>query len=193
MLLYDQILINGFYRREMVKKKIKHQARKAKKKVRAQVKKVKKTVKKKAKFQAKSYLFRTLYLTGLTAIIPAVVINAAPTELAFLQGTPFNIMVAAIFLVVVGTLGIFDLHGKGKEGFNALALTTLIPGGIAIAITFGLDSIITNLLGWMLPDIEQLQIMIDLYIERAIPRVGFLILGYVSIGGLWYLLGKVRK
>lgn len=173
----------------MVKKALKKRVKKVKSKVR----KARGKVKKEAKFQTKSLFFRFLYLTGLTAIIPAVVINAAPTELAILTGTPFSIMVAAIFLVVVGISGTLKLYGSDRDGCNALAWTTLFPGFLALGVSFGVDKIIRSLVTMFAFDLTRIQSLVELYIEKAIPHVWFLILGYVAIGGLWYLLGKATQ
>ncbi len=146
-----------------------------------------------AKYYLQFYLFSSIYLLGLTALIPAVLINAAPTELGFWSGTPLIISCLALFFVVLSIWLILRMHNKTDEGFLALARITLIPGIVAIAVSLGITSMVTSIVYGYIPDLSKVQPLIDLYLESVVPHVWFLTLGYLSVGGVWYLLAKAKE
>jgi len=150
-------------------------------------------VRKEAKYLAISYVYRTLYLLSLTALIPAVVINAAPTELKFFSATPFTILVVALTILIISIIGMFRLHKTKSEAFIALAWTTGLPGVIALSVSLGARSVISSIVTRIVFDLSRIDPLIDLYIEQAVPQVWFLTMGYVAIAGLWYLMAKAVR
>ena len=146
-----------------------------------------------AKYYLQFYFFSSIYLLGLAAIIPAVVINAAPTELGFWSGTPWIITCLALLLVILAVWRIMSLHKNTDEGYISLARITLIPGLVAIAVSMGITSMVTSIVYGYIPDLSKVQPLIDVYLETAVPHVWFLTLGYLSVGGIWYLLAKARE
>ena len=152
-----------------------------------------KDAKETARYYVAHYLYSSIYLLGLTALIPAVVINAAPTELGFWSGTPLIISFLAVLLVVFSVWRIMRLHKNHEAAFKALGWTTFFPGILSIAVSMGITGMVSNIVYSILPDLVEIQAIIDLYLRQVVPHVWFLTLGYISVGAVWYLMAKVRE
>ena len=133
----------------------------------------------------------TAYTTGLTLLIPFVVLRVQPTELRLVPvGTSPALLWIAIGLMasalVVRLLVTHSLSGS----LRALGFLTFLPGLIGILCTlYGREVLLTRF-AQTIPRFQEARPAIELYLDRAVPQVLYLTVGFFVAGVLLLLLGS---
>ncbi|MEM4369122.1 MAG: hypothetical protein QXU88_02255, partial [Candidatus Woesearchaeota archaeon] len=125
------------------------------------------------------YLARLAYVTGLTALIPLVVIQTHFAPRAF---------TASIALVGIAILIMLMVEGSFGQTVKRLGLMTFVPGILAILfILFGKEVILMPLVDYF-PAVGP---AIAAYLERTVPSVTVLAISFFVIGFILWRVGSV--
>ena len=132
----------------------------------------------------------TAYTTGLTLLIPFVVLRLQPEDLKLVpvEASPvllwvaIGLMTAAFIVRLVVTRSLSDT-------LKALGMLTFLPGfvGIVVAV-FGRDWLL-NRFADTVPRFHEIRPAVELYLDRAVPQVVYLTVGLFLAGVLWLVVG----
>jgi hypothetical protein len=132
----------------------------------------------------------TAYTTGLTLLIPFVALRLQPAELQLVPvGTSPMLLWLAIGLMTAALVVRLWVTRSLSSSLRALGLLTFLPGfiGILFAI-FGRDMLMTRFSG-TIPRFQEVRPAIELYLDRVVPQVLYLTVGFFVAGVLLILLG----
>ena len=133
----------------------------------------------------------TAYTTGLTLLIPFVALRVKPPELELgpiatspvLLWLAIGLMVAALVVRVWAT-------GSLGDSLKALGMLTFLPGFIGIiAALFGREWLLGRF-AETVPRFQEVRPAIELYLDRAVPQVIYLTVGFFVAGVLLITLGS---
>jgi hypothetical protein len=133
----------------------------------------------------------TAYTAGLTLLIPFVALRVQPAELQLVPvGTSPALLWIAIGLMTSAlVVRLWATRSLGGS-LRALGLLTFLPGFIGIFATlFGRETLL-NRLAETLPRFQEARPAIELYLDRAVPQVLYLTVGFFVAGVLLLLLGS---
>jgi hypothetical protein len=131
------------------------------------------------------------YTTGLTLLIPFVVLRIQPAELRLV---PVG-MSPALFWVAIGLMSAAlvvrvwvtrSLSGS----LRALGWHTFLPGFIGILATLFGREMLLNRFAQTLPRFQEVRPAVELYLDRAVPQVLYLTVGFFIAGALLLILGS---
>jgi len=134
--------------------------------------------------------FKFVYLAGLGFLLVFLFTTQRPQELAVFKGTPYILLLVALFFILFSIWELKALLGSWRRSFRLLAWFTLIPGilGALLAI-FGekvIFAIFTNV-----P--EEAQGLVATYIKEKIPQIWILTIGYILISIGFFSISKKFK
>jgi hypothetical protein len=131
------------------------------------------------------------YTTGLTLLIPFVAVRVQPAELGLVPaGTSPVLLWLAVGLM--GSALVVRLWATGAlwDSLRALGFLTFLPGflGIVFAL-FGREMLLRRFADTV-PRFQDLRPAIELYLDRAVPQVVYLTVGFFVAGALLLVLGS---
>jgi hypothetical protein len=131
------------------------------------------------------------YTTGLTLLIPFVALRVQPAELQLVPvGTsPALLWIAIALMASALVVRLWATRSLGGS-LRALGLLTFLPGLVGIFVTlFGREALLSRL-AETLPRFQEAQPAIELYLDRAVPQVLYLTVGFFVAGAILLLLGS---
>ena len=136
------------------------------------------------------FFISTAYTTGLTLLIPLAILRVFPADLGVVSpGTsPTLVWLAAGMVVLSFFVRVWSSHSVGGA-LKGLGGLTFIPGFIGLLLSiFGRDALLTHL-ARTVPRFPQVKDVLELYIDRAVPRVRYLTLAFFVLGVILLLAG----
>ena len=133
----------------------------------------------------------TAYTTGLTLLIPFVVLRVQPAELKLVPVamSPVLLWVASGLMTAALVVRLWVTRSLSGS-LKALGLLTFLPGFIGIFVTlFGRETLLSRL-AQTLPRFQEARPVIEHYLDRAVPQVLYLTVGFFVAGALLLLLGS---
>lgn len=131
------------------------------------------------------------YTTGLTLLIPYVALRLQPEEFRLVPvGTSPVLLWIAIGLMA-GALAIrLWMTRSLGDSLRALGFLTFLPGfmGILFAL-FGRETLLSRF-AETVPRFQEIRPAIDLYLDRVVPQVLYLTVGFFAAGAALILLGS---
>jgi hypothetical protein len=133
----------------------------------------------------------TAYTTGLTLLIPFVVLRLQPEDLKLVPvGTSPMLLWVAIGLLVVAFIVRLWATGSLSDTLKGLGFLTFLPGFVGILVwLFGRDWLL-NRFATTVPTFEEVRPAIELYLDRAVPQVAYLTVGFFVAGVLLLVIGS---
>jgi hypothetical protein len=133
----------------------------------------------------------TAYTTGLTLLIPFVALRLQPAELGLVPvGTSPVLLWIAIGLIAAALVVRLWVTRSLSGTLRALGLLTFLPGflGILFAL-FGREVLLTRF-AETIPRFQEARPAIELYLDRVVPQVLYLTVGFFVAGVLLLVLGS---
>jgi hypothetical protein len=133
----------------------------------------------------------TAYTTGLTLLIPFVALRIQPAELGLVPvGTSPVLLWLAIGLMTAALLVRLWVTRSLSGTLKALGLLTFLPGFIGILFTlFGREVLLARF-AETVPRFQEVRPAVELYLDRVVPQVVYLTVGFFVAGVLLLLLGS---
>jgi hypothetical protein len=133
----------------------------------------------------------TAYTTGLTLLIPFVLLRIQPAELKQVPvGTSPVLLWLAIGLMAAALIVRLWVTRSLSGSLKALGMLTFLPGFLGILFTlFGREWLLNHFAD-TLPRFQEVRPAIDLYLDRAVPQVVYLTVGFFVAGVLLLVLGS---
>ena len=133
----------------------------------------------------------TAYTTGLTLLIPFVALRVQPAELQLVPvGTSPVLLWLAIGLMTAALVVRLWATRSLSGSLQALGWHTFLPGFIGIFFTlFGREALLTRFAKTVLR-FQEVRPAVELYLDRAVPQVLYLTVGFFVAGALLLLLGS---
>jgi hypothetical protein len=133
----------------------------------------------------------TAYTTGLTLLIPFVALRIQPTELRLVPvGTSPALLWIAIGLMASALVVRLCVTRSLSGSLRALGLLTFLPGFIGILCTLYGREVLLARFAETIPRFQEVRPAIELYLDRAVPQVLYLTVGFFVAGVLLLLLGS---
>ena len=131
------------------------------------------------------------YTTGLALLIPFVLVRIQPAELKLVPAAMSPVLLWLAIGLMAAALIVRLLVTRSLSGtLKALGMMTFLPGFIGILFTlFGREWLLTRF-ARTVPRFEEVRPAIDLYLDRAVPQVLYLTVGFFVAGGLLLVLGS---
>ena len=131
------------------------------------------------------------YTTGLTLLIPYVVMRLQPPDLKLVPvGLPPAVLWVAIGLMVAALVVRLRATGSLSGTLRALGFLTFLPGFMGILFTlFGRETLM-NRFAETVPRFQDVRPAIELYLDRAVPQVVYLTVGFFVAGAVLIFLGS---
>lgn len=131
------------------------------------------------------------YTTGLTLLIPFVALRIVPEELGRVPvaTSPVLLWLAA---GLVGAALLVRLRATGSLGssLGALGWHTFVPGLIGLLVAlFGREPVLARL-ARVLPRFEEVRPAAEIYLDRVVPQVLYLTVGFFVAGLVLLVLGR---
>jgi hypothetical protein len=133
----------------------------------------------------------TAYTTGLTLLIPFVALRLQPAELGLVPvGTSPVLLWIAIGLIAAALVVRLWVTRSLSGTLRALGLLTFLPGflGILFAL-FGREVLLARF-AETIPRFQEARPAIELYLDRVVPQVLYLTVGFFVAGVLLLVLGS---
>jgi hypothetical protein len=133
----------------------------------------------------------TAYTTGLTLLIPFVVLRVQPAELKLVPvGTSPVLLWLAIGLMAAAFIVRLWVSRSLSRSLKALGFLTFLPGFVGTVVAlFGRDWLV-NRLATTVPKFEEVRPAVELYLDRVVPQVAYLTVGFFAAGALLLVLGS---
>ena len=133
----------------------------------------------------------TAYTTGLTLLIPFVALRLQPADLALVPvGLSPVLLWVAIGLMLSALIVRLWASRSLSDSLKALGFLTFLPGFVGIiAWLFGREWLLTRF-ATTVPKFEEVRPAVELYLDRAVPQVAYLTVGFFVAGALLLLLGS---
>ena len=131
------------------------------------------------------------YTTGLTLLIPYVVLRLQPADLKLVPvGMSPVLLWVAIGLMVAALIVRLRATGSLSGTLRALGFLTFLPGFLGILFTlFGRERLLSRF-AETVPRFQDLRPAIELYLDRAVPQVVYLTVGFFVAGAVLIFLGS---
>jgi len=131
------------------------------------------------------------YTTGLTLLIPFVALRIQPADLKLVPvGTTPVLLWAAIGLMVAALIVRLWVSRSLSDSLKALGFLTFLPGFVGIFVwLLGREWLLTQF-ETTVPRFEEMRPAVELYLDRAVPQVAYLTVGFFVAGALLLLLGS---
>ena len=133
----------------------------------------------------------TAYTTGLTLLIPFVALRVQPADLGLVPvGLSPVLLWVAVGLMVSALIVRLWASGSLSDSLKALGFLTFLPGFVGIlAWLFGREWLLARF-ATTVPKFEEVRPAVELYLDRAVPQVAYLTVGFFVAGLLLLLLGS---
>ncbi len=133
----------------------------------------------------------TAYTTGLTLLIPFVALRVQPAELELVPVAMSPVLLwVAIGLMAAALIVRLSVTHSLSGSLKALGMLTFLPGFIGIlASIFGREWLL-NRFADTVPRFQEVRPAIELYLDRAVPQVVYLTVGFFVAGVLLLTLGS---
>ena len=133
----------------------------------------------------------TAYTTGLTLLIPFVLLRIQPAELELVPvGTSPVLLWLAIGLMAAALIVRLWVTRSLSGSLKALGMLTFLPGFLGILFTlFGREWLL-NRFAATVPRFQEVRPAIDLYLDRVVPQVVYLTVGFFVAGVVLLVLGS---
>ena len=133
----------------------------------------------------------TAYTTGLTLLIPLVALRVQPAELKLVPVAMSPVLLwLAIGLMAAALIVRLWVTRSLSDSLKALGLLTFLPGFIGIlASILGRDWLLNRFAGTV-PRFQEVRPAVELYLDRAVPQVIYLTVGFFVAGVLLLVLGS---
>ncbi len=159
--------------------------------MRKHIKKIKAKVKKHAKETYYYLVYRTMYVAGLTFLIPMVF------AFAFHSGgdlkVPLGYLMFSLFLIMFAFFGLLRRKRHRGETLKSFGRMTLIPGTIAFILLILGNEVVVRLFS-VLPGFGSFEIWLSFYLHYFIPKISAIIISYIVIGSALYFAGsRIKK
>jgi hypothetical protein len=131
------------------------------------------------------------YTTGLTLLIPFIALRVQPAELRLVPiGTSPALMWTAIGLMTAALVVRLWVTRSLSGSLKALGLLTFLPGFVGTVVSiFGREWLLGRLAD-TLPRFQEVRPGIELYLDRVVPQVVYLTVGFFVAGVVLLLLGS---
>lgn len=133
----------------------------------------------------------TAYTTGLTLLIPFVALRVQPAELELVPVAMSPVLLwLAIGLMAAALIVRLWVTRSLSDSLKALGMLTFLPGFIGVlASIFGREWLL-NRFADTVPRFQEVRPAIALYLDRAVPQVVYLTVGFFVAGVLLLMLGS---
>jgi hypothetical protein len=130
------------------------------------------------------------YTTGLTLLIPFVALRIAPAELGRVPVASSPVLFWLAVALVGAALVVRLWATRSLSGsLSALGWHTFVPGFVGLLVgLFGREPTLARL-ATVVPRFEEVRPAAELYLDRAVPQVLYLTVGFFVAGILLLLLG----
>jgi len=133
----------------------------------------------------------TAYTTGLTLLIPFVALRVQPADLKLVPvGTSPVLLWLAIGLMLAAFIVRLWVSRSLGDSLKALGFLTFLPGLIGIFVWLLGREWLLSRLETTVPKFEDMRPAVELYLDRAVPQVAYLTVGFFVAGVLLLLLGS---
>ena len=131
------------------------------------------------------------YTTGLTLLIPFVLLRIQPPDLKLVPvGTSPMLLWVAIGLMAAALIVRLWATRSLSGSLRALGMLTFLPGFIGILFSiFGREWLLSQFADTV-PRFQEVRPAIELYLDRAVPQVIYLTVGFFVAGALLLILGS---
>jgi hypothetical protein len=131
------------------------------------------------------------YTTGLTLLIPFVVLRLQPADLNLVPAAMSPVLLwLAIGLMVAALVVRLWMTRSLSDSLKGLGWLTFLPGFVGIlAALFGHDWLLSRFAA-TIPRFQEMRPAIELYLDRAVPQVVYLTVGFFVAGVLLLVLGS---
>jgi hypothetical protein len=133
----------------------------------------------------------TAYTTGLTLLIPFVAVRLLPSEFRLVPiGTsPVLLWIAVGLIAAALVVRLWASRSLGGT-LKSLGWLTFIPGLVGVvAGVFGREALLERL-ARTVPHFQEVRPAVELYLDRAVPQVRYLTVGFFAAGILMLLAGR---
>lgn len=133
----------------------------------------------------------TAYTTGLTLLIPYVVLRLQPADLRLVPVgmSPVLLWVAIGLMAAALVVRLWATHSLSGS-LRALGFLTFLPGFVGILFTlFGREALLSRF-AETVPRFQDARPAIELYLDRAVPQVLYLTVGFFVAGAVLIFLGS---
>lgn len=156
-------------------------------------KKIKRKIKKHAEETSYYIFYKTIYIAGLSILIP-MVFAFALGEKAPWYSSPMTYLFASVFLILFAFAGLLKRKKHRGKVLMSLGRMSLIPGVVALALFVFGRSIVFGFFSRIVPGFESVKPLFDAFISYSVPRMGVLVIGYLVVGAALYYAGsRIRK
>ena len=138
------------------------------------------------------WIFGTIYFLGLTFLLPFLLTRNIPTEIGALHSGPTILFTVAIFLVLIGFIGMFYAKHDIPNTLSTLGRVTLMPGliGVVVSLT-GKDFVVQIIERWL--NIDPIRSIIMSTLDRASSQVWILTVSYIVVGVALFIWSKKMR
>ena len=140
-------------------------------------------------------IYRFFYLTGLTMVVPFLYVLTLSKVTQPFTKTTITLLLFAVLFIVGGIGGIYRLEKRMKtETLKSIGFITLIPALVTIFFALISPQLVFGVARSILPAIDPVLPVINLYLNRIMIRLKILTLVYLLLGGFLILIGtKMEK
>jgi hypothetical protein len=133
----------------------------------------------------------TAYTTGLTLLIPFVALRVKPADLKLVPvGMSPVLLWLAIGLMLAALVVRLCVSHSLSDSLKALGFLTFLPGFVGIFVwLFGREWLLSRF-EVTVPKFEEVRPAVELYLDRAVPQVAYLTVGFFVAGVLLLVLGS---
>jgi hypothetical protein len=133
----------------------------------------------------------TAYTAGLTLLIPVVALRIVPAELGRVPVSTSPVLLwLAVGLVAVALVVRLWVTRSLSGSLSALGWHTFVPGFVGLLLgLFGREPILARL-ARAVPRFDEVRPVAELYLDRVVPQVLYLTVGFFVAGILLLLLGS---
>lgn len=130
-------------------------------------------------------IFGFFFMTGLSALIPFVLVLKLPEQISYLggmlTGDGYFILVVAAVLIFISVFGVFLYRKTWSKTLFSLGLMSFGPGLISLLISFFGKKPLVILLS-KIPEYDAVQSLAINYLDRTLPQLWYLTAAYISLG-----------
>jgi hypothetical protein len=133
----------------------------------------------------------TAYTTGLTLLIPFVAVRIQPADLNLVPvGMSPVLLWLAIGLMASALIVRLCVTHSLSGSIKALGLLTFLPGFLGIVCALFGREILLRRFAETVPRFQEVRPAVELYLDRAVPQVVYLTVGFFVAGTLLLWLGS---
>jgi hypothetical protein len=131
------------------------------------------------------------YTTGLTLLIPFVALRVQPAglELVPVATSPVLLWVAVGLMAAALVVRLWVTRSVGGS-LKALGSLTFLPGFVGILCALFGRELLLRRLAETIPRFEEVRPAVELYLDRTVPQVIYLTVGFFLAGAILLLLGS---